>query len=80
MASYLSKVADFYPTHLQLAPSLGVTQIEFRRDLWRQKIPVLSCGIVCVILRLARRFDTIPACDGQADKRTNDDSIYRARR
>jgi len=32
-------------------------------DCWRQKnrVPGLSCGVVCVILRLA--VDTIPACD-----------------
>ena len=31
-----------------------MTPIEFR-DLWRQKtrVPGLSCGVVCVILRLA---------------------------
>jgi len=29
--------------------------VEFRVDLWRQKtrVPGLSCGVVCVILRLA---------------------------
>ena len=29
--------------------------VEFRGDLWRQKtrVPGLSCGVVCVILRLA---------------------------
>jgi len=32
-----------------------VTPVEFRGDLWRQKtsVPALSCGFVCVILRLA---------------------------
>jgi len=32
-----------------------VTPVEFRGDLWHQKtrVPVLSCGVVCVILRLA---------------------------
>jgi len=32
-----------------------VTPVEFRGDLWRQKtrLPGLSCGVVCVILRLA---------------------------
>jgi len=34
---------------------VGVTPVEFRGDLWRQKtrVPELSCGVVCVILRLA---------------------------
>jgi len=32
-----------------------VTPVEFRGDLWRQKtrVPGVSCGVVCVILRLA---------------------------
>ena len=32
---------------------VGVTPVEFRRDLWRQKTtaPGLSCGFLCVILR-----------------------------
>jgi len=32
-----------------------VTPVEFRGDLWHQKtrVPELSCGFVCVILRLA---------------------------
>ena len=53
-AGYLSKVADFDPPDLHLAPPYGVTPFEFRRDLWRQKtrIPGLSCGFICVILRL----------------------------
>ena len=34
---------------------MGVTPVEFRGDLWLQKtrVPALSCGVVCVILRLA---------------------------
>jgi len=55
IAGYMSKVADFDPSHLHLAPPLGVTPVEFRGDLWHQKtrFPELSCGVVCVILRLA---------------------------
>jgi len=32
-----------------------VIPVEFRGDLWRQKtrIPGVSCGVVCVILRFA---------------------------
>ena len=32
-----------------------MTPVEFRGDLWHQKtrVPGLSCGVVCVILRLA---------------------------
>ena len=52
IASYLSKVDDFYPPHLHLALPRGVIPVEFRGDLWHQKTR-LSCGVVCVILRLA---------------------------
>jgi len=32
-----------------------VTPVEFRGDLWHQKsrVPGVTCGVVCVILRLA---------------------------
>ena len=32
-----------------------MTPVEFREDLWLQetRVPGLSCGVVCVILRLA---------------------------
>ena len=32
-----------------------MTPVEFRGDLWHQKtrIPMLSCGVICVILSLA---------------------------
>jgi len=32
-----------------------VTAVEFRGDLWHQKtrVPVVSCGVVCVILHFA---------------------------
>ena len=48
IASYLSKVADFDPPHLHLAPPQRVIPVEFRGDLWRQKIigvSGLSCGV-----------------------------------
>ena len=50
-----SKVADFDPPHLHSAPPWGVTPVEFRGDLWRQKTSVtgLSCGVACLILSLA---------------------------
>ena len=47
IAGYLSKVADFDPPHLHLAPPQGVTPVEFRGDLWHQKT---ICGIVCCCL------------------------------
>ena len=55
MAGYLLKVADFDPPHLHSAPPKGVTPVEFRGDLWHQKtrVPAVSCGVACVILRFA---------------------------
>ena len=55
IAGNLSKVADFDPPHLYLAPQQGVIPVEFRVDLWHQKtrVPGLSCGVVHVILCLA---------------------------
>jgi len=34
-------MADFNLTHLYMALQLGVTPLEFRQDLWRQKIKSL---------------------------------------
>ena len=44
----VNKVADFNVPHLHLALTLGVTPVEFCRDLWRQKtrVPDLSCGLL----------------------------------
>ena len=55
IASYMSKVADFDPPHLHLAPPQGVIPDEFRGDLWHQitRVPVVSCGVLFVILCLA---------------------------
>ena len=62
----------FDPPHLHLTPPQGVIPVEFHWDLWHPKtgFPGLSCGVVCVILRLAvlvelrlvtdRRTDTGP--------------------
>jgi len=75
IAGYLSKVGDFDPPHLHLVPPKGVTPVEFRRDLWHQKtrVPGASCGVVCVILRLAvlveHRLVTDRRTDGQTDGR-----------
>jgi len=43
-----------------------MTPVEFRGDLWLQKtrVPGLSCGVVCVILRLAVLVE-LRYCDGQ---------------
>ena len=51
----LSKVADFNPPHLHLVPTQGMAPVECREDFWQQKtrVPGLSCGVVCFILRLS---------------------------
>jgi len=74
IASYLSKVADFDPPHLYLAPPQGVTPVEFRGDLWHPKTRVpdgVSCGVVCVILRLAVLVEHRLVTDRQTDGRTD---------
>jgi len=67
--SYLSKVADFDPPHLHLAPPQGVIPVEFRGDLWHQKtkFPGLLCGVVYVILRLAVLVELRLVTDEQTD-------------
>jgi len=49
-----------------------VTPVEFRGDLWRQKTkaPELSCGVVCVILRLAVLVELRLVTDIQTDTDT----------
>jgi len=71
IASYLSKVANFNLPHLHLALPLGVTPLEFCRDFRRQKtrVPGLSCGVVCVTLRLAVLVEHRLVTDGQTDTR-----------
>ena len=88
IASYLSKVVDFNPLHLHLAPPQGVIPVEFRGDVWYSKtrVPGLSCGVVCAIMRLAvlveHRLVTDRQTDGRTDGRTGGQtqghSIYRA--
>jgi len=75
IASHLSKVANFNLSHLHLAPQMGVAPFEFCRDLRSQKtrVPGLSCGVVCVILRLAISVEHRLVSDGQ----THDYDTYR---
>ena len=73
IAGYQSKVADFDPPHLHSAPLQGVTPVEFRGDLWRQKtrVPALSCGVVYVILCLAVLVELRLVTDGRTDGQTD---------
>jgi len=50
-----------------------MTPVEFREDRWLQKtrLPVLSCGVVCVILSLAVLVEHRLVTDGQTDRRTD---------
>ena len=48
-----------------------MTPVEFHGDLWRQKtrLPVLSCGVVYVILCLALLVELRLVTDGRTDGR-----------
>ena len=52
---------------------VGVTLVEFRGDLWRQKtrVPGVWCGVVYVILRLAVLVELILVKDKQTDRQTD---------
>ena len=50
-----------------------MTPVEFRGDFWHQEtsVPGLSCGVVCVILRLAVLVELRLVRDGQTDRQTD---------
>ena len=52
-----------------------MTPVEFRGDLWLQKtrVPGLSCGVVCVILRFAVLVELrlVTNTDGQTQTDTD---------
>ena len=50
-----------------------MTPVEVRGDLWLQKtrVPVVSCGALCVILRLAVLVEHRLVTDGQTDGQTD---------
>jgi len=50
-----------------------VTPVEFRGDLWHQKtrVPEVSCGVVCVILRFAVLVEHRLVKDRQTDTDTD---------
>ena len=72
IARFSSKVANFNPPHLHLSPPYGVIPFEFLHDLWHQKTRVmgLSCGVVCVILRLAVLIQYRSVTDRHTDTQT----------
>ena len=65
--------------HLHLALLLWVTVFEFCRDLRHRntRFPELSCGVVCVIQRLAVPIEQRLATDRQTGQTQHDD-MYRA--
>jgi len=50
-----------------------VTPVKFRGDLWHQKTIVVgvSCGVVCMILRLAVLVEHRLVTDGRTDRQTD---------
>ena len=71
-ASYLLKFANFDLPHLHLAPPLGVTPVDFKKDFWHQKtrVPGRLCGVICVFLCLAILVEHRLVTDTQTDGHT----------
>ena len=49
IAGYLSKVADFYPPHLHLAPPQGVIPVEFAEIFGAGKLESLGYRVVSFV-------------------------------
>jgi len=61
----------FNLSHLYLEPPLGVTLLEFRRDLWRQKTRIaLSCGIKISPVGSLDLSQSTRVTDGRTDGQT----------
>ena len=73
IAHFSSKVTNFNPPHLHLSPPYWVIPFEFHSELWCQKtrVPALSCGVICVILRLAVLIQYRSVTDTHTDRQTD---------
>jgi len=60
------KTRRFQPTPPAFGAAVGVTSIEFRGDLWRQKtrFPALSCGVACLTVLIQYRRVTDGRTEG----------------
>jgi len=58
------------PTPPLFGAPLGVTPLEFRRDLWRQKTSPWAIVWSCLRDSMFSRFGTMPAYDRLTDRRT----------
>jgi len=72
----------FNPPHLHLAPPLGVTPFEFCWDFRNQKtrVPGLSYGVVCVILRLTVSVEHRLVTEGHTDRHMSTAEIFEIRK
>ena len=63
-------MAEFPRRNWSLAA--GMIPVEFLGDLWHQKtrVPLLSCGVVCVMLRLAVLVEHRLVTDGRTNGQT----------
>ena len=77
IASDSLEVANFNISHLHWVPPLGVTSVEFCRDLRHQKTRVLrlSFGLICMILRLALSVQHRLLTDRRTDRQIHDYGI-----
>ena len=67
---YLSKVADFDPPHLGALVGGDPGRISRRSLASEKRVPGLSCGFVCVILRLAVLVELRLVTDRQTQTQT----------
>ena len=71
---FSSKLANFNPPHLHLSHHMEWSRSNFAMIFGNRKLAGLSCGIICVIVRLAiliqYRSVTDTHTDGQTDRHT----------